>query len=84
MPGGRNLGHGAAGRVPAMRLHPRHHTVTTASHEIDTAIHEAWERHDLTNIEVLQILSAFQVRVLKFMLRSERHPDDPDKGGDEE
>lgn len=42
------------------------------------------QKHDLTDIEMLQILTQRQQTLLKYMLRAERHPDDPEKRADEE
>lgn len=42
------------------------------------------QKHDLTSIEMLQILTQRQQTLLKYMLRAERHPDEPGKGADEE
>jgi hypothetical protein len=67
----------------AVRIHPRTRIVQRAEIEIGDAVSEAIERHDLTIIEVTQILASAQLHWLKYALRAERHPDDPDKGGDE-
>ena len=37
---------------------------------------------DLTYVEYLQVLTELQQSALKYMLRAERHPDDPDKPAD--
>jgi hypothetical protein len=66
-----------------MRLHPRTRLVQLAELEINEAISAVWKRHDLTSLEVCQILTSRLALTQKYMLRSERHPDNPDKGGDE-
>lgn len=66
-----------------MRVHPRVRQVNEAEAVINEALHNAWTGYDLTSIEVLQILTAKQQSILKYMLRTERHPENPDKGGDE-
>jgi hypothetical protein len=42
---------------------------------VETALYGLQEEHDLTDIEMLQALSAWQQSVLKYMLRYERHGD---------
>jgi hypothetical protein len=42
------------------------------------------EIDDLTHLELLDILNGIQGRWLKYALRAERHPNDPDKRADEE
>lgn len=70
-------------RAPGVRMHPRTHIVEKAELEIGDAIHRAIKAHKLTHIELMQILASAQLRWLKYALRHERHPDDPEKGGDE-
>ena len=66
-----------------MRIHPRTRIVERAELEIGDAVHQAIEEHELTFVEIQQILATTQLRYLKYALRHERHPDDPEKGGDE-
>lgn len=66
-----------------MRIHPRTRIVERAELEIGDAVREAIEKHDLTFVETQQILATTQLRWLKYALRHERHPDNPEKGGDE-
>jgi hypothetical protein len=40
--------------------------------------------HDLTDVEMLRILLDEMQSISKYMLRAERHPDDPDAKADEE
>lgn len=37
----------------------------------------------LTDIEVLSALADYQSRLAKYMLRAERHPEDPDRKAEE-
>jgi hypothetical protein len=39
--------------------------------------------HDLTDVEMAKALAGQVDRVLKYVLRRERHPDDPDQKADE-
>lgn len=57
--------------------------VEKARAKIAVEINELWEKHDLTAIEFLQALNTVEATVLKYMLRAERHPNDPDKSADE-
>lgn len=66
-----------------MKLHPRHTIVRMASHDVEAALWEAIRKHDLTYVETLQVLNSATGGVLRYALRDERHPDDPDKAGDE-
>ena len=71
-------------RAPGLRLHPRTMPVQRASAEIRMALINAQKEHGLTDIEMLQAVAEWQATHLKYMLRAERHPDDPDAKGDEE
>jgi len=66
-----------------VRLHPRRQQVHQAENDIATAVEQAISTYELTFVESLQILGAIQSEHLKWMLRAERHPDDPSKKGDE-
>jgi len=66
-----------------VRIHPRTRIVQRAEQEIGEAVSTAVGQHDLTYVELTQILASAQLHWAKYALRSERHPDDPDKGGDE-
>lgn len=67
-----------------MRLHERTIPVQKAANQIAMALIELQEEHDLTDIEMLQILSNRQLDILRYMLRDERHPGKPDARADEE
>lgn len=66
-----------------MRLHERTIPVQTAEAEFGLVFMDFIKEHDLTYVECLQILAGQQQNLLKYMLRHERHPDDPEKRGDE-
>ncbi len=67
-----------------MKLHPRTPIVTKARLQLDNALWDMISHHQLTFVETLQILHELTAAQLKFMLRAERHPEDPNKKGDEE
>jgi hypothetical protein len=66
-----------------MQLHPRFRTVQKARNEIVGKILELEHTHELTDAEIIGILGDYLAEKAKYMIRSERHPDDPDKKGDE-
>lgn len=70
-------------RAPGLRLHDRTRPVQRAEHDIRDKLLALQEEHDLTDIEMLQVLSSAEGEILKYMLRRERHPDDPEKKADE-
>jgi hypothetical protein len=67
-----------------MTQHPRAPIVNRAGLELSEFALKLRERDELTAIEYLCILNAEAARVLKYALRSERHPEDPDKPADVE
>ena len=69
---------------PGLRLHPRTMPVQRAHAELGTMISEWWGRQDdLTPAELVGILLQETAAVHKYVLRAERHPDDPDRKADE-
>ncbi len=66
-----------------MPLHQRFFVVKAASLELETAVSKVVQDHGLTYVEALQALAEIQTRFLKYMLRAERHPNDPERKGDE-
>lgn len=46
-------------------------------------LRQTQEEHGLTAVELLQALLLYGVEMSTFLLRLERHPDDPDRRGDE-
>lgn len=63
--------------------HPRTRLVDDAEREMQSAVFTIVKRHDLTIIETLRILSTASATLVKYALRRERHPDDPEKGADD-
>ena len=70
----------------SIKLHPRYFIVRKASLDYGEVLSGFMKAHeDLTYVELVQILvEHIQNYCLKYMLRMERHPDDPEKKGDEE
>ena len=67
-----------------MTPHHRHQSVAVAQADIAVKLNALQREHGLTNVEMLQAVTTWQASVLKFMLRTERHPEDPGKAADEE
>lgn len=67
-----------------MKLHRRTLLVSAAESELNRAISDLALKHQISSVELLQILSARAQAELKFMLRAERHPKNPNKKADEE
>ena len=67
-----------------MNPHHRSQSVAVAQADIAVKLNALQREHGLTTVEMLQAVNTWQGTVLKYMLRAERHPDDPDKGADEE
>lgn len=67
-----------------IKSHRRVKIVNTADHEISDAFWKFVDKYDLTSIECQKILIGIMSSLNRYMLRTERHPDDPDKSGDEE
>jgi hypothetical protein len=65
------------------RIHPRHQTVAKARGEIGLAISRIATTYGLTYGELFSILGGEVQGHAKYAIRAERHPDDPDRGGDE-
>jgi hypothetical protein len=66
-----------------MSLHPRTTPVQRASVEIQQACLELMVKHDLTFAEQVGIYAEMLASAAKYARRDERHPNDPDKYGDE-
>ena len=66
-----------------MKLHPRTQPVNAAEADIRMALIDAQDYHRLTDVEMLRFLITETERVSKRLLRAERHPDNPDRKGDE-
>jgi len=57
--------------------------VADAKLEFSKAFLAIEKKHKLTYGEMFSILGDYMQNLAKYLIRSERHPDDPDKGGDE-
>jgi hypothetical protein len=67
-----------------MKLHERTLLVQKASAEMGMAIIDIVQKYDLTYGEVFGILGQSINDFAKYLKREERHPEDPEKKGDEE
>jgi hypothetical protein len=70
-------------RTPGLRLHPRTMPVQSARAQLAGILIEWQTEHGLTNIEACTVLAEELRSLLKYPLRAERHPDDPDRKADE-
>lgn len=66
-----------------MKLHPRSDGVQEARLEFEGFVLDLTKRYELTYGELFSMLGAKIADLAKYQVRSERHPDDPDKRGDE-
>lgn len=66
-----------------MKLHLRMRVVTQARLEFDQFLLDLEQKHGLTYGEVFSLLGHAVASLAKYQIRSERHPNDPDKKGDE-
>lgn len=66
-----------------MRIHPRLIVVQRAELALDTFMIGLVNEHDLTPAEQISLLANQIKTVSMYAIRSERHPDDPEKRGDE-
>ncbi len=64
-------------------LHPRYQIVRLAASEIGQAASEIAGNYNLTYHELVGVLLDIARSWTKYGIRTERHPDDPDKKGDE-
>ena len=60
------------------------HKRTAIVSKAEEAIHRELHKHNLTFGETIRILSGIMSTCAKYQIRKERHPNDQDKGGDEE
>jgi hypothetical protein len=66
-----------------LKLHPRAQIITRARLEFDEFLVDLEQKHELTFGELFSILGNAISNFAKYQIRAERHPDDPDKKGDE-
>jgi hypothetical protein len=64
-----------------MRIHPRERIVAQASQDINKAINDAVEKHELTDWELVQILTTRIASEAKYGIRFDRHGNHEDEGG---
>jgi hypothetical protein len=69
--------------APGLRLHQRTMTVQRAEGAVHGYLLAAMEEYDLTWTETAVILTSLAQNALKYALREERHPGNPDKKADE-
>jgi hypothetical protein len=62
--------------------HDRSQSVAEASAEIGVTLNRLQREHGLTTTEMLQAVGSWQMSCLKYMLRAERHPDEPGEPAD--
>ena len=70
-------------KSPGIRLHPRTMQVQRAGAALTQLLLDWQEEHDLTCIETATALTGQLDRQLKYALRHERHPRDPERKADE-
>jgi hypothetical protein len=69
---------------PGLRLHPRTQKVSVAEAEFHVLVARFLDEHsDLTDIELAGIMLLAPAIPIKFALRAERHPEDPNRKADE-
>ncbi len=66
-----------------MKIHPRAHVVAEARSAFARFMLDLEKKHDLTYGELFSLYGAAIENLAKYQIRSERHPEDPDKKGDE-
>ncbi len=64
-------------------IHPRSQVVAQAQVDLSTAMAKILRERELTHYEVTSILAHEILSWNKYAIRAERHPDDPEKQGDE-
>lgn len=66
-----------------LRMHERTQNVTGALSEMSIACSEIAAKRDLTTAEWVHCLAQLPAQTTKYLLREERHPNDPEKKADE-
>jgi dsDNA-binding SOS-regulon protein len=69
--------------MAGIKLHPRTMVVQKAERDLHDRLSDVADEHDLSWTEMAIILGNLQTNALKYVLREERHPEDPDRKGDE-
>ena len=70
--------------MTGLKLHKRTMLVQRARADLGMYLCTFQKEHDLTDVELAQILTRQLESVLKYVLRAERHPGDPERKADEE
>ena len=70
--------------APGIRLHPRTGEVSRAARTLADYVAALQDEYQLSYVETAKILAELAADKLKYALRAERHPDDPDRKADEE
>ena len=71
------------GQPPGVRRSERAKKVSVAQTEVAAWLEAFQSERELTDIEMLQAVHSWEALVFKYMLREERHPDDPDRPADQ-
>ncbi len=66
-----------------MKLHPRTVAVKHAALEIGQMVNTTVKNYELTYGELMRILAQELDSWARYLVRDERHPNEPDKKGDE-
>lgn len=64
--------------MAGLQIHPRTMIVQQAEHELEGELHRIWEKYGLTTLEAMMITQRMAPRLAKYLLRTERHGDNPD------
>jgi len=67
-----------------VKLHKRTLPVNRSGAKLTDMLWKFQDDHELTYVEMLRLLIEHQQRITKYMLRDERHPEDPNHKADEE
>lgn len=67
-----------------MKIHARTLVVQKARHEFEAFLLDLEQKHELTFGELFSLLGGSIANLAKYQIRAERHPNDPDKRGDED
>jgi hypothetical protein len=65
-----------------MRIHPRRAIIEQATRELRYSVNDIETRHALTPAELVKILAEQIAWEVRYVIRSERHPNSPDTPGD--
>lgn len=77
--GTRNAYYGNEG----LKINERVPIVQKAETDLSLAVNKVVKEHDLTYLELAQIINQVQANWIMYGIRNERHPENPDKRGGE-